>query len=448
MLAASGALSILGAWLLDHQRYRTLSESERVRELARNEEVLVHAGGVLSRTVEESELFPEVVRVASELAGCDQASLTLLSEDCTTSRVVAIHARRPLRIQEMLDVDVPLPLEFLEELRKTTVAEVPGPSRLFNEGTYPVMRRFGVERSLFVVLRTGEKILGYLNLDNARFDPPFTSEQKRAAESLAHQVSIALRNARLVRDLRSANRAKTDFLSMMSHELRTPLHVIMGFTEVIGDALEADPPEIARDALGRIRRASASLLELVESTLDLTRLDAGRDEPVLQSVPLRELLAETARDVEPLAHAKSDRVRLEWLPVDEAVIRTDPRKLRIVLRNLIGNALKFTNDGAVAVACALQARSLTLSVRDTGVGIPPDRLAFVFDMFQQGHSGDDRPYGGVGLGLYLVRRLVEQLGGEVRIESEPGRGTTVTAILPLSEARSSVDLPGSVALGI
>jgi signal transduction histidine kinase len=433
MLVGAVVLSVAGAELVDRQRYRTFVEAEQTRMLARQQEFLVRAGQTLTAVLEEEELFPEIVRLFRDLIDCDQASLTLLSEDGITSRVVAIEGTKRLRIHEMLNVDVPIPPIFLAELDKRIVTEVPGESDLFNEGTYPVMQRFGVGRGLFVVLRRGERVLGYLNLDNVSPEPRFTPEQRTAAEALAHQTAIALTNARLVRDLQRANRAKVDFLSMMSHELRTPLHVIMGFNEMLGELVRDAEIEAACDAVQRIDRAGNDLLRLVDATLHVGRLDSGCDEPRIEATALESLWREAAAEIHAVAPpaVTAGEVRLWFAPVPDVTVSTDPEKLRIILRNLVGNALKFTRSGSVAVHCALQGETLVVEVRDTGIGIPAERLSSVFEMFEQGQGGDARSYGGVGLGLYIVRRLVDQLRGAIHVESELGRGSTFTVVLPI-----------------
>jgi signal transduction histidine kinase len=433
MLAGAVVLSVAGAELVDRQRYLTFVEAEQTRLLARQHEFLVRAGQTLTAVLEEDELFPEIVRLFRDLIECDQASLTLLSDDGSTSRVVAIHGPQRLRIHEMLNVDVPIPPIFLAELDQRIVTEVPGESALFNEGTYPVMQRFGVGRGLFVVLRRGERVLGYLNLDNVSAEPRFTPEQRNAAEALAHQTAIALTNARLVRDLQRANRAKLDFLSMMSHELRTPLHVIMGFNEVLREIVQEAEIEAACDAVQRIERAGKDLIRLIDATLHVGRLDSGCDEPRIEATRLEPLWREAAAELYAVAPAavKSGEVRLEFDPVPDVLLSTDPEKLRIILRNLVGNALKFTRRGSVTVHGALHGETLVLEIRDTGVGIQADRLSAIFEMFEQGEAGDARSYGGVGLGLYIVRRLVDQLHGAIHVESELDRGTTFTVVLPV-----------------
>ena len=241
--------------------------------------------------------------------------------------------------------------------------------------------------------------------------------ERRAAEEALH---------RLVDELERANRTKLEFVSTMSHELRTPLNIIAGYSDMLGDD---DFPDRHR-ALAGIRRANAELLELIQATLDLNRLESGRDQPQLAPIPLPELWDELALELDALP--RSDGVRLEWRPAAGVVVLSDRRKLKIIVKNLVGNALKFTPRGRVAIDCRVEDAHCVVAVNDTGIGIAAEHLAAVFEPFRQVDGSDRRHYGGVGLGLHIVRRLCGQLGAHVAVTSQPGRGSTFTVRLPLT----------------
>jgi signal transduction histidine kinase len=268
----------------------------------------------------------------------------------------------------------------------------------------------------------------------AMFSRELLDERTAAAvASVADAIAIHIERAsteealhQLVDELDRANRAKLDFVSTMSHELRTPLHIIAGYGDMLNDP---DFTERAR-ALEGIRRANAELLDLVEATLDLNRLESGRDQPHVTTVELEDLWDELATELSVLPHAAGVHVR--WHRDAGAALQTDRRKVKIILKNLVGNALKFTHRGGVDVWCRVEGERCVVSVSDTGIGIAPEHLATVFEPFRQLDGSDRRRYGGVGLGLHIVQRLCAQLGAQLAVTSEPGRGSTFTLRLPLS----------------
>jgi len=183
--------------------------------------------------------------------------------------------------------------------------------------------------------------------------------------------------------------------------------------------------------LGRIRHSSLELLEMVEATLDLNRIAAGKSAPRLAPVALAELWDELRSQFAALP-AKA-AVELRWSPAD-GEFTTDRQKVKMILKNLVGNALKFTTRGGVDVLARWQGERVHLEVRDTGIGIPAESLPVIFEMFRQGDGSDARRFGGTGLGLYIVRRFAEQLGATITLDSTPGRGATFHVALPVVPA--------------
>ena len=281
-----------------------------------------------------------------------------------------------------------------------------------------------VSRLLLVAMRHGGEVVGIVAFVR-KDDVPFLDAERRLAHGLSDEAAVALRTAHLIADLRAVSQLKSEFVSTMSHELRTPLNVILGYAEMVKDRRFEEEGRL--DAADRIEKAARDLLELIENTLQVGRFEAGRAELQFERValgPLWEELGERCR-----GFSRRSDVRLEWLPAPPGVpeINTDPRKIAIVVRNLVGNALKFTERGWVRAELRCEDDAVVIRVSDTGIGIQPEEQQTIFEMFRQADQSDTRLYGGIGLGLYIVRRAVEQLGGKVGVESMPGRGSTFTA---------------------
>jgi signal transduction histidine kinase len=236
---------------------------------------------------------------------------------------------------------------------------------------------------------------------------------------------------RLLSDLRESSRLKSEFVSTVSHELRTPLNVILGFAEMARDVV-LDPPEHSR-CLDRIETAGRELLTLIESTLEVGRLEASRSPVRIETVRLPTFWTDLGQTCGTIPREAA--VRLEWTgDVPDVAIATDPHKLRVIVRNLVGNALKFTTRGHVRATLQLDGPRLVLCVTDTGIGIRLEDQQVIFEMFRQGDGSDARRFGGTGLGLYIVRRFAEQLGATVAVDSTPGAGATFRVELPATPA--------------
>jgi two-component system, sensor histidine kinase len=227
-----------------------------------------------------------------------------------------------------------------------------------------------------------------------------------------------------------ASRAKSAFLATMSHEIRTPLNGVLGMAQAI--AADRRLNQRVRTQVGVIRESGEGLLAILNDILDLSRVEAGKLE--LESIDFD--LVAVARGAQQtfarLAEAKGVRVELTAAEDARGLYRGDPTRVRQILHNLISNALKFTEAGEIAVELARTAQgAVQMTVRDSGVGIAPEALSRLFAKFEQADASTTRRYGGAGLGLSICRELAELMGGSIEAESEPGRGTVFTVILPI-----------------
>ncbi len=406
----------------------------RLEEESAVASALVRVGQGLISSLDKPGILERLCQLTTELLGCD-CSLTILHDPQDDSYVPhTAHGYPPdawasLQLARYAATGVAPVLERLESV--PAVQFLAGDS---NDVTTRLMRKYDLTACLVVALRHGGETLGLLSAGFRGRLERFTPVQERIAFGIAQFASLAFENARLIEELETATRTRLEFVSTVSHELRTPLGVMLGYAEMLGD--ESDAAE--RTALlAKVRRTGGELLDLINSTLNLNRLEAGQDPPHLEPVALRDFFTDLAGDFS--AVPRPSGVTLHWTTGDDVSLLTDRRKLRMILKNLVGNALKFTPDGDVTVSYLTTPAACTFEVKDTGVGIAPEHLPVIFDMFRQADGSDRRSFSGVGLGLYIVRRLVLQLGGDVRVTSAPGRGSTFTVALPRSggEARLS-----------
>ena len=272
-------------------------------------------------------------------------------------------------------------------------------------------------------------------------------ERQRATRGLAWarelEAKVAERTEELQRfyhQAQAANRLKSEFLATMSHELRTPLNVILGYTELLLDGEFGGTTPGQAATLRRIDRRAHELLELIDSTLDVNRLEAGKLRVELGTVEVAALINTVRAETQDLA--ENPDVTFVWDNIPPLPqLQTDPAKLQMVLKNLIRNAVKFTEQGKVTVSACARDDGVEIRVSDTGIGIAPEVLPTIFEPFRQGDGSNTRRYGGVGLGLYIVKRLMDLLGGKIAVESEVGKGSTFRVWLPLT-ARTDVSASG------
>ncbi len=303
-----------------------------------------------------------------------------------------------------------------------------------------IMFRAGFRSSFIVPLKIRGSGLGVINFLK-RQPYRFSESDRQLIHSIAYHLGIAVGNANLYSkikektlELELANRAKNEFLGVMSHELRTPLNVIKGYADITRDEVFGELNAEQAYALKKISSHASELSHMINSILQVTRIEADNVQVEWREVNPCDLLNELESDY--LVHANQE-LRILWnYPVYLPLLSTDDEKLRAILQNLVNNALKFTERGTITISAryVVDTETVEFKVCDTGPGIARDTLPVIFEMFKQADSSATRKHEGVGLGLYIVKKFVDLLGGQISVQSDLGSGTTFLVSLPLNSS--------------
>jgi signal transduction histidine kinase len=301
---------------------------------------------------------------------------------------------------------------------------------------HEIQRRSGYRTALAVPMLHEDRASGSILIRRMEVRP-FSEKQIALLKTFANQAAIAIDNVRLFHELQEKNaqveavsRHKSEFLANMSHELRTPLNAILGFSEVLGERYFGELNDKQDEYVKDIRGSGEHLLSLINDILDLSKVEAGKMELELSEFDLTAALKNVVTLVKERAQRHGITVSVNLASGLDA-IRADERKLKQIMLNLLSNAVKFTPDGgAITVVAKQVGQMVEIAVSDTGAGIAPEDLPTVFEEFKQVGSDSARKAEGTGLGLPLAKKFVELHGGEIRVESEPGAGSTFTVLLP------------------
>jgi signal transduction histidine kinase len=380
---------------------------------------------LLASIHDPDELLEAMARRIADAVGCEWGAVHLLDESTRSFRYAAgagpADAIASFRRIAGTEAETAAALSRGED----DVIEVP------DVRTFPLLAPFeledGVSSFLTLPLRRDGLIVGVLTIGYRERTGRFARRQVALAKGLAHHAVAALESARLIRSLRDANQAKSDFVAAVSHDLRTPLHILIGYNDMLLEDAAGPLSDPQRELVGRVRDCSVRFLGLIDGILEVARLDAGQGEAEALPLDLHGICGAIAGEVTSLVRPG---VRFTWTAA-VAPVRGDDSKTRMILRNLVTNALKFTTVGCVEVRCDVTADgALVLRVADTGPGIDPAERERIFDMFQQGVAGRRAGGSGLGLGLYLVRRLTGVLGGSVALVSGDPGNTVFEVTLP------------------
>jgi signal transduction histidine kinase len=413
---------------------------ERTKELTEALEQQTATGEIL-RVISGSptDIQPVLDAVAESAARlCDASDAAIWRADGDKFWLAASHGSIPiLRPQEvrpmtrdrnvarsMLDRET----IHIRDISTQTKAEFPG--------GWAASQSFGIRTVLVTPLLREGIAIGAIHIRRKEVRP-FSDKQIALLKTFADQAVIAIENVRLFREiqeknqqLETASRHKSQFLANMSHELRTPLNAIIGFTRLVLRKTEGHIAPLQKENLQKVLVSSEHLLNLINGVLDLSKVEAGRMEVFAETFKLDEVVRIAVSTVEPML--KDGRVRLvtEIAP-EMPQLHTDRDKLKQSLLNLLSNAAKFTEKGQIKVSAWPENGSLKLVVSDTGIGMTPEALKVIFDEFRQADMSTTRKYGGTGLGLALVKKFVELMGGAIAAESEAGKGSKFTVTLPI-----------------
>ena len=417
----------------------------------REAEVLAELARSINSASDVSTVLQRVVDGAKELCGCDLTSVALREPE-SGSMVMRHHAGEYRDMPERLVIEPGkgaggLVLESGESFRSGDMVQDPSAA-----DDAAVVEAEGLVASMIVPIRVDGRVEGLLFV-HRRTPRPFTDRNETSLRQLAELASIAIHNMQMLAhehqmraEAEGASRMKDEFLATLSHELRSPLQPLLNWAYLLRSP-NLDPASAER-ALDAIERSTKTLGQLIEDLLDVSRIVTGKLRLQARPVRLPSVIRAAMEAVEAAALAKGLSLDTRIEPDTPAVLG-DPDRLQQVLWNLLSNAIKFTpRGGRVTVALATRSSEVLITVADTGVGIKREFLPHVFERFRQAESSTNRGYGGLGLGLAIVRHLVELHGGGVVVESEgEGRGATFIVRLPVAVAtRQPVQRPAAVTI--
>jgi len=430
--ADQAVIAIENVRLFDEVQMRTRELSQSVEELR----ALGDVSQAINSTLDVEMVLTTIVTKAAQLSGTEAGAIYTFDEAHQEFRLRATHGMDEAMIAAIRDRRIGVgetgigkaaaqrtPIQIADTLKNTSLV-------------LDIVVQAGFRALLIVPLLRSEQIIGALVV--RRKEPgEFPEHTVNLLETFADQSVLAIQNARLFREieeksreLAEASQHKSQFLANMSHELRTPLNAILGYTELMADGAYGEPSEKMLGILKRLEANGRHLLGLINDVLDLSKIEAGQLELELSDYCVQDITQTVRSTLEPLASDKKLAFKLELareLPPGHG----DGRRLTQVLINLVGNAIKFTDAGEVAIKAEANNGAFYVAVRDTGPGISAADQAKLFQEFQQADNAITRKKGGTGLGLAISKRIIEMHGGKIWVESQPGQGTTFTFTLPV-----------------
>jgi len=388
--------------------------------------ILYEINLALSSTLDLHAVFDVLLQKIKILLPYSAATITLFNKEIGTFEPIACWNIDEHEWKSVAAMESDLKDRCLENgpvLVRNIHADIPSPA-------YEFLRKEGLVSYLRVPLVARDEVLGALTFFT-REEHEFSKQEVQFLSLLASQVAIATSNSQLYErtkrqavELEQANKEKDESLGIISHELRTPLHVALAGVSLIKDGALGDINPEQKKILEKVIDCSNDQSVMINSLLDTTALESGSIKVSRHKVDLDAFLAELR-----VTHENPLRKELALIwdyPPDLPIIKTDSHKLKLILRNLINNAVKFTPTGNIIISVRYlsEQEEVKFTVADTGIGIPKDSLAIIFDKFRQVGNLETKNYGGIGLGLYLVKKFTQLIGGRIEVESELGQGST------------------------
>ena len=442
--AVQGAIAL-------RQRDLMLALDSRKKELEGKVDQLValrEVGEAVGSSLDLDEVLDRIVSNAVQLTRTDGGSIMEYDESSDSFHVRAAYGSSPALLQQLravtIDRESTLVGRTALDRKPLEVADL---AQAELDPHLDILFRDGWRSVLAVPLLRGDKMVGVLVI-RRRSTGSFPSEMSELLETFATQSALAIVNARLFRELETktgeleiAGRHKSEFLASMSHELRTPLNAVIGFSEVLLDRMFGDINERQDEYLRDIRNAGRHLLELLNEILDLSKVEAGQMVLEPSTFGVSSVVESTLAMVRERATQHAITITVD-VGDDIDTVTADELRFKQVVLNLLSNAVKFTPDGgSVCVRAYREGTVLTVTVTDTGIGVPPEDQERIFESFQQGRRGAPKEEG-TGLGLTLSRRIVELFGGRMWLKSTPGSGSTFGFSVPgLPEQEDDVASP-------